>query len=163
MKALNLRSDAGPSLTCPTVLATNSAQLLRPRDAIRQYAVASFLRADPYHHGLGKVRALVLGNQVMLGNQMECRKRCTTLTLALPFFFTRPRLLRMRRRIRLVIFNNLLPDHVPIHEKFDLKGSTLGRWAVRQMLTLSNQTSGDFMTNNPVRNLVTDGNRTTRS
>ena len=34
-----------------------------------------------------------------------------------------------RRRIRLVIFNNLLPDHVPIHEKYDLKGSTLGRWA----------------------------------
>ena len=33
------------------------------------------------------------------------------------------------RRIRLAIFNNLLPQHVPIHEKFDLKGSTLGRYA----------------------------------
>ena len=36
------------------------------------------------------------------------------------------------RRIRLVIFNNLLPDDVPIHQKFDLKGSTLGRYATEQ-------------------------------
>ena len=33
------------------------------------------------------------------------------------------------RRIRLAIFNNLLPLEVPIQEKFDLKGSTLGRYA----------------------------------
>ena len=31
------------------------------------------------------------------------------------------------RRIRLVVFNNLLPDYVPIHEKYDLKGSYVAR------------------------------------
>ena len=36
------------------------------------------------------------------------------------------------RRIRLVIFNNLLPMETYIHEKFDLKGSTLGRWATEE-------------------------------
>ena len=33
------------------------------------------------------------------------------------------------RNIRMVVMNNLMPDDVPIHEKYDLKGSTLGRWA----------------------------------
>ena len=33
------------------------------------------------------------------------------------------------RRIRLVIFNNLLPQSLSVHEKYDLKGSTLGRYA----------------------------------
>merc|ERR1740130_857622 len=33
------------------------------------------------------------------------------------------------RNIRMVVMNNLMPDDFPIHEKFDLKGSTLGRYA----------------------------------
>ena len=36
------------------------------------------------------------------------------------------------RRIRLVIFNNLLPQTFSIHEKYDLKGSTLGRYATKE-------------------------------
>ena len=36
------------------------------------------------------------------------------------------------RRIRLVIFNNLLPQTLSIHEKYDLKGSTLGRYATKE-------------------------------
>ncbi|EME29326.1 Probable phosphatidylinositol phosphate kinase [Galdieria sulphuraria] len=34
-----------------------------------------------------------------------------------------------RRHIRIVVMNNFLPTRVPIHEKYDLKGSTLGRQA----------------------------------
>ena len=46
----------------------------------------------------------------------------------LPRFFGLIRITTaLGRRIRLVIFNNLLPDHVPIHEKYDLKGSTVDR------------------------------------
>lgn len=33
------------------------------------------------------------------------------------------------RNIRLVVMNYLMPDEYHIHEKYDLKGSTLGRWA----------------------------------
>lgn len=33
------------------------------------------------------------------------------------------------RNIRMVVMNNLMPDDLPVHEKFDLKGSTLGRYA----------------------------------
>eukprot|EP00871_Galdieria_phlegrea_P002116 jgi/Galph1/2905/GphlegSOOS_G1581.1 len=34
-----------------------------------------------------------------------------------------------RRHIRIVVMNNFLPTRVPIHEKYDLKGSTMGRQA----------------------------------
>mmetsp|Transcript_11836 Transcript_11836/g.19937 ORF Transcript_11836/g.19937 Transcript_11836/m.19937 type:complete len:605 (+) Transcript_11836:49-1863(+) len=34
-----------------------------------------------------------------------------------------------KRNIRMVVMNNLLPEETSIHEKFDLKGSTLGRYA----------------------------------
>ena len=36
---------------------------------------------------------------------------------------------RMGRNIRLVVMNNLMPHKHQIHKKYDLKGSTLGRWA----------------------------------
>jgi len=34
-----------------------------------------------------------------------------------------------KRNIRMVVMNNMLPEETPIHEKYDLKGSTLGRYA----------------------------------
>ena len=36
---------------------------------------------------------------------------------------------RMGRNIRLVVMNNLMPHKHMIHKKYDIKGSTLGRWA----------------------------------
>ena len=36
---------------------------------------------------------------------------------------------RTGRNIRMVVMNNLLPLTRKVHEKYDLKGSTLGRWA----------------------------------
>ena len=36
---------------------------------------------------------------------------------------------RMGRNIRLVVMNNLMPHKHLIHKKYDIKGSTLGRWA----------------------------------
>ena len=37
-----------------------------------------------------------------------------------------------RRNIRLVVMNYLMPDEYHVHEKYDLKGSTLGRWATEK-------------------------------
>ena len=39
---------------------------------------------------------------------------------------------RLGRNIRMVVMNNLLPRMHKIHEKYDLKGSTLGRWATEE-------------------------------
>jgi 1-phosphatidylinositol-4-phosphate 5-kinase len=36
---------------------------------------------------------------------------------------------QLGRNIRMVVMNNLMPEEATIHEKYDLKGSTLGRYA----------------------------------
>ena len=48
----------------------------------------------------------------------------------LPHFYGLVRITTaLGRNIRLVVMNNLRPEDLPVHEKFDLKGSTLGRYA----------------------------------
>lgn len=48
----------------------------------------------------------------------------------LPHFYGLIRITtQLGRNIRMVVMNNLMPEEAVIHEKFDLKGSTLGRYA----------------------------------
>ncbi len=51
-------------------------------------------------------------------------------TTLLPHFFGLIRITTAKgRNIRMVVMNNLIPEDAMIHEKYDLKGSTLGRYA----------------------------------
>ncbi|KAL1526215.1 hypothetical protein AB1Y20_014941 [Prymnesium parvum] len=49
-----------------------------------------------------------------------------------------------RRNIRLVIMNYLMPEEYHIHEKYDLKGSTLGRYATEEEKRDANVTLKDL-------------------
>lgn len=49
-----------------------------------------------------------------------------------------------KTNIRIVIMNNILPSDVPIHEKYDLKGSTYNRKASKQELSKSSPTYKDL-------------------
>ena len=49
-----------------------------------------------------------------------------------------------RRNIRLAIMNYLIPDEYHIHEKYDLKGSTLGRYATEEEKRDANATLKDL-------------------
>lgn len=49
-----------------------------------------------------------------------------------------------KTNIRIVIMNNILPSDVPIHEKYDLKGSTYNRKASKQELAKSSPTYKDL-------------------
>jgi 1-phosphatidylinositol-4-phosphate 5-kinase len=48
------------------------------------------------------------------------------------------------RNIRLIIMNNLLPREIPLHEKFDLKGSLSGRFASKKELSKASPTLKDL-------------------
>jgi 1-phosphatidylinositol-4-phosphate 5-kinase len=48
------------------------------------------------------------------------------------------------KNIRLLIMNNLLPQTIEMHYKFDLKGSTYKRFASRQEQSKSNPTLKDL-------------------